>query len=121
MREGKVKWFDKDRGYGFIRPFKKGPDVFVHITDVKLSGYENLEKGDFVEYILQQGNDGKDRATEIAIFEYEYVDEDADTDAKAETTTDAKAETTTESTTEVKTETEPKIEAKIEAEPKAAE
>jgi cold shock CspA family protein len=91
MREGKVKWFDKDRGYGFIRPFKKGPDVFVHITDVKLSGYENLEKGDFVEYILQQGNDGKDRATEIAIFEYEYVDDEPETksDAKAEATPEA--------------------------------
>jgi cold shock protein len=74
-KEGKVKWFDQDRGYGFIRPFKKGPDVFVHITDVKESGYENLDKGDFVEYELQQGNDGKDRATEIAIFEYEYEDE----------------------------------------------
>jgi cold shock CspA family protein len=95
MREGKVKWFDKDRGYGFIRPFKKGPDVFVHITDVKISGYENLEKGDFVEYILQQGNDGKDRATEIAIFEYEYVDEDAD-DTKTEVKAEVKAETEAE-------------------------
>lgn len=86
MREGRVKWFDKERGYGFIRPFKKGNDVFVHIKDLKDSGYEDLEKGNLVEYTLEKGDDGKDRATEIVVFE--YVDEDEEIGADEATASD---------------------------------
>ncbi len=75
MNEGKVKWFDEERGYGFIRPFKRGDDVFVHIEDVKGAGYKTLGAGDLVEYNIHSGNDGKDRAIDIVKFEYVYEEE----------------------------------------------
>ncbi len=71
MQEGTVKWFDEDRGFGFIKlhnsPKKK--DIFVHIRDVHNSGYDSLEKGDFVEFELADGKKGE-RATNLTVYEY---------------------------------------------------
>lgn len=72
MKEGKVKWFDLERGYGFISPFGKGEDIFLHITDIQESGYETIEKGEFVEFEEKVGKNGKTRAKNITIFVYEY-------------------------------------------------
>lgn len=74
MKEGKVKWFDIERGYGFISPFDKGEDIFLHITDIQESGYEKIEKGEFVEFEEKVGKNGKTRAKNITIFVYEYDD-----------------------------------------------
>ena len=71
MLEGKVRWFNHDKGFGFIRPFKKNKeDVFVHITDVRDSGYKSLEEGDLVEFKLEEDSNGKERAIGIVKFEY---------------------------------------------------
>lgn len=46
---GKVKWFSKEKGYGFIQQ-DGGPDVFVHHTAIEGSGFRTLEEGDPVEF-----------------------------------------------------------------------
>ena len=51
--EGKVKWFSKAKGYGFIRPDGGTEDVFVHISDLHDSGYKDLQKNDEVEFDLK--------------------------------------------------------------------
>jgi CspA family cold shock protein len=57
MASGTVKWFDPNRGYGFIRP-EQGEDVFVHLSAVQASGLQALEEGQAVEFDLEQGRKG---------------------------------------------------------------
>jgi CspA family cold shock protein len=54
MARGTVKWFDPNRGYGFIRP-ERGEDVFVHLSAVQASGLQTLQEGQAVEFDLEQG------------------------------------------------------------------
>jgi CspA family cold shock protein len=61
MASGTVKWFDPNRGYGFIRP-EQGEDVFVHISAVQASGLQTLQEGQAVEFDLQQGRKGPQAA-----------------------------------------------------------
>ena len=72
MHEGTVKWFNKEKGYGFIRPKEGRKDIFVHINDVRESGYETLYEGDFVEFDIKEDDTGRKRACNIEA--YEYVD-----------------------------------------------
>jgi cold shock protein len=57
MASGTVKWFDPNRGYGFIRP-EQGEDVFVHISAVQASGLQTLQDGQAVEFDIQPGRKG---------------------------------------------------------------
>jgi CspA family cold shock protein len=57
MARGTVKWFDPNRGYGFIRP-EQGEDVFVHISAVQASGLQTLQEGQAVEFDIEQGRKG---------------------------------------------------------------
>ena len=50
MATGTVKWFNSDKGYGFIQPDGAGPDVFVHISAVEQAGLRNLNEGQKVSY-----------------------------------------------------------------------
>ena len=62
MTEGKVKWYDENKGYGFITP-EEGSDVFVHFSAIKGDGYKSLEEGDKVEFEIttdQKGSKAKD-------------------------------------------------------------
>ncbi len=52
MPKGKVKWFNKTKGYGFIEPEEGDKDVFVHISAVKNSGMEDLEEGQDINTFL---------------------------------------------------------------------
>jgi len=52
MPSGTVKWFNPNKGYGFIKPHGGGRDVFVHITDVKQAGEKTLPEGILIEYEL---------------------------------------------------------------------
>ena len=73
MLEGQVRWFNQEKGYGFIRPFKKSKeDVFLHITDVKDSGYKGIEEGDYLEFHVEEDEKGKERAVKTLKFEYAY-------------------------------------------------
>lgn len=58
MAKGKVKWFNNQKGYGFITP-ENGKDVFVHHTAIKSEGYRTLEEGQTVEFEIQQGPKGE--------------------------------------------------------------
>jgi CspA family cold shock protein len=57
MATGTVKWFNADKGYGFIAQ-KGGPDVFVHFSAIEGSGYRNLEENDEVEFEVNEGPKG---------------------------------------------------------------
>ena len=61
MASGTVKWFDPNRGYGFIRP-DQGEDVFVHISAVQASGLQTLQEGQAVEFDIEQGRKGPQAA-----------------------------------------------------------
>jgi cold shock protein len=63
---GTVKWFNEAKGYGFIIPDEGGPDVFVHATAVKKSGYAFLPEGARVTYELQD-RPGKTSAENLRI------------------------------------------------------
>lgn len=54
---GVVKWFNAEKGYGFIRQ-ESGPDVFVHYSAIQSTGYRSLNEGDEVEFEVTQGNKG---------------------------------------------------------------
>jgi cold shock protein len=61
MASGTVKWFDSNRGYGFIRP-EQGEDVFVHVSAVEASGLPTLQEGQAVEFDIEQGRKGPQAA-----------------------------------------------------------
>jgi CspA family cold shock protein len=71
MPQGKVKWFDMKKGYGFILSDETKTDVFVHTKEVKKSGLETLEKGQRVEYETKVKNDEKQYAKNIKILTVE--------------------------------------------------
>ena len=58
MAKGKVKWFNDQKGYGFITP-EDGKDVFVHHTAIQGDGYKSLEEGQEVEFEIEQGPKGE--------------------------------------------------------------
>jgi CspA family cold shock protein len=58
MAQGTVKWFNQDKGYGFIKPDDGGDDVFVHYSGIAGGGFRNLEEGDKVTYEVTQGRRG---------------------------------------------------------------
>ncbi len=58
MSTGTVKWFNSDKGYGFIEPDDGGKDLFVHHSDIETSGYATLNEGQKVEYEVGEGQKG---------------------------------------------------------------
>ena len=67
MPVGTVKWFNVQKGYGFIAPDDEGPDVFVHISAVEKSGLPELRDGQLVEFQTEIGRNGKKAATQIKL------------------------------------------------------
>jgi len=63
MAKGKVKWFNNQKGYGFITP-ESGNDVFVHHSAIQGDGYKSLEEGQEVEFEIVQGPKGE-QATNV--------------------------------------------------------
>jgi CspA family cold shock protein len=58
MATGTVKWFNGEKGFGFITQDSGGPDVFVHFSAIAGTGYRNLEEGQKVDYDVAQGPKG---------------------------------------------------------------
>lgn len=57
MYQGKVKWFNIEKGYGFIE-CNNGEDVFVHFTGIREDGFKTLEEGQAVSFDIEEGNRG---------------------------------------------------------------
>jgi CspA family cold shock protein len=68
MTTGTVKWFNADKGYGFITPAEGGDDVFVHFSAITGEGYRSLNEGAKVEFEVEQGPKGL-QATNVTIVE----------------------------------------------------
>ena len=66
MPTGTVKFFNTDRGYGFITNEAGGPDAFVHITAVERAGLGTLKEGQKLSYELETGQNGKTSAVDLA-------------------------------------------------------
>jgi cold shock protein len=66
MPSGTVKWFNGQKGYGFIQPSQGGPDIFVHISAVERAGMNGLNEGQKLSYeIVQDKRTGKSSAGEL--------------------------------------------------------
>ena len=66
MARGKVKWFNNQKGYGFITP-ENGKDVFVHFSAVKADGYRTLDEGQEVEFEIQMGPKGEQAVNVVRV------------------------------------------------------
>ncbi|GMB09693.1 putative cold-shock DNA-binding protein [Thermolongibacillus altinsuensis] len=66
MQNGKVKWFNNEKGYGFIE-VEGGDDVFVHFTAIQGEGYRTLEEGQAVSFEIVQGNRGPQAANVVKL------------------------------------------------------
>ncbi|UCE98797.1 MAG: cold-shock protein [Planctomycetota bacterium] len=58
MSKGKVKWFNSSKGFGFIVPDDDSQELFVHHSEIKMSGYASLDEGQKVEFEVGQGKKG---------------------------------------------------------------
>ena len=58
MARGKVKWFNNQKGYGFIIPNDGGKDLFVHHTNIQMEGYKSLDENQEVEFVVGDGQKG---------------------------------------------------------------
>lgn len=63
---GKVKWFNGDKGYGFIT-VENGPDLFVHYSEIQGGGFRSLNEGDQVEFEITDGRKGKQASAVVVI------------------------------------------------------
>ena len=66
MQRGKVKWFNNEKGYGFIE-VEGGSDVFVHFTAIQGEGFKSLEGGQEVSFEIVQGNRGPQAANVVKL------------------------------------------------------
>ena len=58
MAQGTVKWFNAEKGFGFIAPSDGSDDVFVHYSEIKSNGFRTLDEGQRVEFEVGQGSKG---------------------------------------------------------------
>ncbi|MGR8007052.1 cold-shock protein [Streptomyces hypolithicus] len=58
MATGTVKWFNADKGFGFIQQDEAGPDVFVHYSAIQTQGFRELQEGQKVDFEVTQGPKG---------------------------------------------------------------
>jgi cold shock protein len=64
MAEGKVKWFNADKGYGFIER-EDGDDLFVHFSEIQSEGFKTLDEGQAVTFDETTGQNGKKQAANV--------------------------------------------------------
>ncbi|MDE1903968.1 MAG: cold-shock protein [Alphaproteobacteria bacterium] len=67
MAIGTVKWFNAQKGYGFIQPESGSKDVFVHISALERAGIGSLNEGQKVSFDLEQGQQGKTSAVNLKL------------------------------------------------------
>ena len=67
MPSGRIRFFNTDRGYGFIAPDDGGSDVFVHVHDVEAAGMRILVAGELVAYEVGLARDGRSKAVKLRV------------------------------------------------------
>ncbi len=67
MATGTVKWFNPEKGYGFIEPSDGGKDAFVHISAVERAGLSTLREGQKVSFDLVEGRNGRSSAENLEV------------------------------------------------------
>ena len=67
MNKGTVKWFNAEKGYGFITNDANGEDVFVHFSAIQVDGFKTLEEGQAVEFDVVEGNRGEQAANVVKL------------------------------------------------------
>ncbi|HEY2058865.1 MAG TPA: cold-shock protein [Amycolatopsis sp.] len=67
MTQGTVKWFNAEKGFGFITPDSGGGDVFVHYSEIQGNGFRSLEENARVEFEIGQGQKGP-QATSVTVI-----------------------------------------------------
>ncbi|MER7761613.1 cold-shock protein [Streptomyces sp. NPDC097619] len=67
MAQGTVKWFNSEKGFGFISPDQGEADVFVHFSAISGTGYRNLEENQRVEFDITQGQRGPQAGNVITL------------------------------------------------------
>ncbi|MBF0715967.1 cold-shock protein [Gemelliphila palaticanis] len=66
MQQGTVKWFNEEKGFGFIS-VEGGKDVFVHFSAIEKEGFKTLKEGDKVEFSVEEGNRGPQAAKVVVL------------------------------------------------------
>lgn len=66
MEQGTVKWFNADKGFGFIER-EGGEDVFVHFSAIQGEGFKSLDEGQAVEFEIEEGNRGPQAANVVKL------------------------------------------------------
>ena len=64
---GVVKWFNEDKGFGFLTPSAGGSDVFVHFRSIVAEGYRSLAEGQQVQFTIEQGQKGPQAANVVPV------------------------------------------------------
>ncbi len=68
MQTGTVKWFNSQRGFGFIQPESGGPDVFVHISAAERAGFSDVAEGQKLAFeVVADGRSGKSSADRLTV------------------------------------------------------
>jgi CspA family cold shock protein len=67
MAQGTVKWFNSEKGFGFITPESGGADLFVHFSEIQGGGYKTLEENQRVQFEVGQGQKGP-QATGVSVI-----------------------------------------------------
>jgi len=69
MKTGKIKWFNPEKGYGFINPDEGGEDIFLHISAVEEAGLAILEPGQKIKFNLEENpKNGKKSAIDLQLI-----------------------------------------------------
>ena len=69
MAQGTVKWFNPDKGYGFICR-EDGDDLFVHFSEIQMDGFKTLDEGQPIEFEITTGQNGKHQASSVHKISY---------------------------------------------------